>query len=258
MDQQPNFMPDYAASLVDWWSVAGVDYDVGESHVNWLKPEVITEAVIEAKSVAALDSSIKAHTSLQVTHDIDKNAWPKTLEALIAELSSGASLPGNSYGGKTAVPVGRQNPQMMIICDLPDADEIDAGQLTGGASGLLLANIVKAIGYKIDDCYITALATTRPAIGELPQGDEAKLAAFTLHQIGLVQPKQILILGSAACQALLGADLMSARGNLGNINHDGQKVSAIATFHPRTLLTQPNMKAGAWKDLQMLIKKGNL
>jgi uracil-DNA glycosylase len=54
----------------------------------------------------------------------------------------------------------------------------------------------------------------------------------------------------------LDAELMTARGNLHYINQDGQKVLAVTTFHPRTLLARPMLKAQAWKDLQMLIPKG--
>jgi uracil-DNA glycosylase len=52
--------------------------------------------------------------------------------------------------------------------------------------------------------------------------------------------------------------LMAARGRLEIINHDDRKTAAIATFHPRTLMAQPQLKAQAWKDLQMLARKDYL
>ncbi len=262
MDQNTNITPDYAASLVEWWAMAGVQYDCLESPVNWLEPEPARQIVSEKTP-----ETVRQHQNVQANivpntpiaaPIVDTASWPQSLEALTAALAQGAALPGNCYGGKSAIPAGKQHSSLMIIGDLPDDDEINAGQIAQGASGQLLSNMLKAIGLDITACFITALATTRPGIGELPEGDATKLAPFMLHQIELVKPKQILILGSAACMALLNADLAAKRGCLENINQDGEKVSAITTFHPRTLLAQPMLKATAWKDLLMLKKKGNL
>jgi uracil-DNA glycosylase len=51
---------------------------------------------------------------------------------------------------------------------------------------------------------------------------------------------------------------MAARQNLAKINHKDRKMAAVATFHPRTLLARPMLKAQAWKDLQMLLRSDNL
>lgn len=45
----------------------------------------------------------------------------------------------------------------------------------------------------------------------------------------------------------------NARGGLRPLNHVGASV-AVASFHPQQLLERPQLKAEAWKDLQMLQK----
>jgi uracil-DNA glycosylase len=106
-----------------------------------------------------------------------------------------------------------------------------------------------------DLTYSSALAHSRPAAASLPKADFPELAEFARYHIAFVQPKVVVLFGSAACEALLGQELMSARGILHYINYNGQKTAAIATFHPRTLIAQPQLKAQAWKDLQMLVRK---
>jgi uracil-DNA glycosylase len=104
-------------------------------------------------------------------------------------------------------------------------------------------------------CYWTALATTIPAAGELADAALPELAGFVRHQIDLVDPENIIMLGSSACRALLGLELMESRRNLQYFNHDGGKKAVLTTFHPRTLIARPQMKSQAWKDLQMFVKK---
>ncbi len=250
MVQLEKNMPLAATSYRDWWSAAGVDYLVNAEPFNWLAEE--PDEPEKAKP------ALKADAGPLVEPQIDKPKapWPDQMDELIAQIARGAALPGNDFGGHSAAPSGNMKASLMIVTDMPDSDEVDQRSLGSGNSGKLLRKMIAAIGYQLDDCYLSALACTRPAAGDLPESDIAVLANFILHQVKIVQPQTILILGSIACQALLDAELMTARGNLHYINQDGQKVLAVTTFHPRTLLARPMLKAQAWKDLQMLIPKG--
>ncbi len=246
-----------AASIIDWWKTAGVDYQTGEQPFDWLQDN--DNKVIVSRA-ASIDSSpkITAKNSLPKTIPTVSSDWPSDIPELILALATGANLPGNKYGGKSAVPVGACEAKLMIISDLPDNEDIDNGQLGSGPSGKLLRQMIAATGDKFDNCYFTALAHSRPATGDIPPADLPCLAEFGLHQMKLVKPDLVLILGSVACQALLNAELMTSRGSLHYFNYNGQKVSAIVSFHPRTLLARPILKAQAWKDLQMLNIKDDL
>jgi uracil-DNA glycosylase len=245
-----------ASSLVDWWKMAGVEYLVEDVSVDWLAPKEAETVPLAAATAAP--TRISESEPIIARPAISSSDWPADIAALQAAIASGLPLPGNTYGGKSAAPVGPVNAQLMIIGDIPDIEEIETGSFGAGGAGLLLANMVGAIGYNLADCYLGALATTRPATGELPEDDYSSLAAFALHQINLVNPQRVLVLGSAACRALLGADLMDARDVKSNINHIVGKKAATPTFHPRTLLARPILKAQAWKDLQMVAKKDAL
>jgi DNA polymerase len=146
----------------------------------------------------------------------------------------------------------------MIISDLPDQDELSSNAFGSGAAGMLLTRMLAAVGIALKDCYWTGFATSIPATGDLPETELDGLTRFVRHQIGLVEPKSIILLGSLACKALLGEELLKARQSLQNINHDGSNMATLTTFHPRTLNARPAMKALAWKDLQMFAKRDNL
>ena len=236
-------------SLNNWWELAGVDSAVGNEAVDWLaldaKPGTVSQAPV--KKVPQPELPAKA-----------KPEWPQDTETLRRMIFEGAALPGNTFGGRSVAPVGPDKAKLMVISDLPDADELAAGELGSGATGKLLERMLAAIGMELGDCYWTTLATTAPATGELADSVLPELAAFVRHQVSLVDPEHIIVLGSSACRALLGLELMEARGNLQDFNHDGGKKAVLTTFHPRTLIARPQMKAQAWKDLQMVVKKDNM
>jgi DNA polymerase len=142
----------------------------------------------------------------------------------------------------------------LLIGDIPEMQDIENGHMPSGQMGELVQRMMQAIGIAAGSYCYTALATTRPATGALPDNDLPMLGQFMEHQIALIKPEKVIIFGSAACQALLGADVMDKRGNLHYFNHNVQRVAAVTTFHPRTLLARPQLKGQAWRDLQVLMK----
>ena len=247
MDQQGQFAASkMIESLTSWWELAGVDAAVGDKAVDWL--------ALDAKSEVVAPAPVKQATQQQIPLEA-KAEWPQDIEVLRKMIADGAALPGNAFGNLPVAPVGPGNAKLMLVSDLPDGDELAAGKLGRGATVKLFERMLAAIGVNLNDCYWTTLATTVPATGELPDAILPELAAFVRHQINLVDPENIIMLGSSACRALLGLELMEARGNLRDFNHDGGKKAVVTTFHPRTLIARPQMKGQAWKDLQMFVKK---
>lgn len=240
-------------SLTGWWELAGVDAAVGETAVDWL---ALDAKVDVAESVVALPPVAKEKPSAAPSKPaVD---WPTDIDKLKAMIANGAALPGNAFGTSFIAPAGPSACDVMVISDLPDQDEVAGRTFGGGATGVLLSRMLAAIGVDLADCYWTALATTISPTGEVPENALNDLADFARHQIGLVQPKSLILLGSSACKALLGEELMNARQSLQNINHDGSNMAVLTTFHPRTLIARPAMKAQAWKDLQMFAKRADL
>lgn len=229
-------------SLIDWWALAGVTSAVSESPVNWLQPSPRIDAIATSDAVASVE-----------TH------WPDTLDGFHNYLAGDAGLPEMAWPqfsgeNKRILPVGPTVPALMIICDMPDADDMMAGHLLSGDSGRLLDAMMAAIGLDRSGIYLSSLAIARPAGGMVTDVDSARLAQRMRHHISLVGPRRILLLGEKASRALLPTvDGMNPTG-LRPVNHDGGTIDAIATSHPRLLLKHPAAKMGCWRQLQLLIE----
>jgi len=68
-----------------------------------------------------------------------------------------------------------------------------------------------------------------------------------------VAPARLVLLGAFPARALAGHDPSHNRGSTRFVNHDGGQVSAIASYHPRTLIGRPELKPAAWRDWQTII-----
>jgi len=239
-------------SLTGWWTLAGVDSAVGDETVNWLAAVEVTNP---AKPAVTANNSA---ANVPVAPKVPSIPWSNDIATLRQMVRDGAPLPGNDLGPVHIAPIGPENSAIFIISDLPDL--ADADEATAGTSAvhILLERMLAAIGINISDCYRTWLATTVPATGELPDHILPELGHYMRHQLGLIKPTSVILLGSSACKALLDADLMNARAELRNVNDDGRNIAALTTFHPRTLIARPAMKAQAWRDLQMFAKRDAL
>jgi uracil-DNA glycosylase len=240
-------------SLTGWWELAGVDTAVSNVPVDWLAIETKSEASAKAASAPATTVPLVSASTTEAAVP-----WPSDIETLKTMILGGVALPGNGFNTRFVAPSGPSQCDVMIISDIPDQDEVTGKMLGTGATGALLNRMLAAIGLDMAECYWSALATTIPPAGDLPDEALPGLADFVGHQIACVQPKALMLLGSTACKALLGEELMKARAQLRNLNHDSSTMAVLTTFHPRTLIARPAMKAQAWKDLQMFAKRAGV
>ncbi len=233
-------------SLTGWWALAGLDSAVSDSAVNWLADD----ALEKSPTAPLVDTPAKKPAEPVKAPAI---AWPIDIAELRQMVARGAPLPGNTYGPLRFPSVGPMSCDVMVISDLPDI--IATPETTMPLNAALLHRMLGAVGIDVTDCYCTWLATSMPSTAEVPENDLSELAAFMLHQIQLIRPTSLVMLGSAACKALLGQELMQARAELRNVEHDGLNVPTLVTFHPRTLIARPAMKKQAWRDLQMFAQR---
>ncbi len=251
-------------SLLSWWQLAGVEDFCGDGPVNWLEIPAAPPSAVAAgraaqnRSVPALDRSAGGRRAAapEPASPPVHGPLPASLEALHDQLLHAADLAGTGYGGARALPHGIADAPLMVISDCPDADDLVAGTVLSAGTGTLLRNMLSAIGVDLAGCYRASLAVTRPASGRLPGADMGALADLMRHHIALVRPRNLLLLGSGASEALLDAPVATARESSHDFNQNGGRVALIATYHPRTLLKRPQCKRPAWEDLQMLLKEG--
>lgn len=232
-----------AASALEWWRDAGVDVLVGDDPFDWLAAE-------EPLAVASPAPSTPQFRAPALAAASDAIELPQALDAFLA-WRIGQAAPESSWGVTLVSASGPVDADLMVLVDCPERDEGDS--LLGGAAGRLFDRMLAAIGRSRADVYLASVCAARPTAGRMPRDIEARLGEIARHHAGLAGPQRLLVLGDAASRAILAANVMEARGRLQVLNHKtGTSTEVVASFHPRMLLERPTLKAGAWKDLQML------
>lgn len=221
--------------MLQWWVDAGVDVLVGEEPRDWLKPKA-PPAARPREPVA------------------EAPALPGQLDLFRAHLADGDAFPFISPGAPRVCPSGDPASGLMILSDMPAAEDCAAGTLLSGEAGRLFDRMLAAIGRDRASIYLAALSCLRSPTGTFTGDSASQCATLARHHIGLAAPRVLLLIGDKCAHALLGLGVTQARGRWHQIlTHCGQ-IPAIVTFHPQTLLESPRFKAAAWEDLQIMLE----
>ena len=75
--------------------------------------------------------------------------------------------------------------------------------------------------------------------------------------IEIIDPKILILLGSAALNAVIGNEkiISDIRGKWINKKIGNCSTSVICSFHPAFLMRQPDQKKNSWIDLKLIKKK---
>lgn len=231
-------------SLIGWWRDAGVDTIVSDAPGGWLHQAGSEERKAPATATAARpDNAAKARPAAR--------PMPDTLPEFSAWLTEETMRRGAL---ETIDAAGDPTSGLMVLVDMPEPEDADAGHLLSGEAGLLFDRMLAAIGRDRASIYLAPQSPERPLGGAIAENQREFFAEAARRHVALAAPKWLLCMGDAPSRAFCGSSLNEARGKQDIFNHDGGTVSVIATFHPRTLLMQPRFKAQCWKDLQMLIE----
>lgn len=225
-------------NLLGWWELAGVDAPVADEPAGWLNRPAPVRAAPMSRTADAAPAP---------------GEMPATLPEFLAWLKNSPDAPEAAWTGERIIPDISAR-RIMLISDMPDMEDMQAARLFSGAAGRLLDAMLRAIGLSRESLYLCSLASARPPGGMLDPSHIGRLTRIMRRHVSLVGPDHVLLLGDKTSRALLAADADSRRGKLQMLNHDGGKIGAITTFHPRLLLKQPAAKAECWKDLQIFAK----
>lgn len=148
---------------------------------------------------------------------------------------------------------GTPKADVMIIGDVPDRAEDQAGTPFVGPKGVLLDNMFAAIDRaRSGEDAATGLYITNVLPWRTPQDREASadeiamLKPFLQRHVELAAPKVLILMGNTACQAGLGkSGVTRLRGTW----TDAFGVPTLPMFHPTAMLRDPLKKRDAWADL---------
>jgi uracil-DNA glycosylase family 4 len=145
---------------------------------------------------------------------------------------------------------GDKHADVMLIGEAPGVEEDRQGLPFVGKAGKLLDAMLFAIGLSRDRVYVCNVVKCRPPNNRNPQSDEINACASYLDaQIEYVNPRVILALGKVAAHRLLQteAPVYKMRGESKLL--PGSTIPVVVTYHPASLLRNPEQKAQSWQDL---------
>ena len=157
-----------------------------------------------------------------------------------------------------AVPgAGSVTAECLLVGEAPSAEDDATGNPFADASGVLLDNMLAAMGLNRASVYITQVIKCAAPAEQPPESSEILACSRYLEaQIKLLQPKLIVAFGLTAGRYLLNIKTDVSVGSLrGEVRqHAASGVPVIVTYHPRYLLKRPSAKSAAWQDLQQVMQ----
>ncbi len=190
----------------------------------------------------------------------DKNGTGREWKELISRVERCTLCPLHGSRGRTVFGTGNRSAQWLIVGEAPGMQEDRQGEPFVGRAGMLLNEMLRALGYSRDDVFIANTLKCRPPKNRDPLPVEARACApFLERQIELLSPRVILAVGRIAAQLLLEREtsLSSMRGKRFVYRDTG--IPVAVTYHPAYLLRKPADKAKAWADLKFarsLVREG--
>ncbi|WP_422237964.1 uracil-DNA glycosylase [Roseicyclus sp.] len=254
-----------ALAMLDWQIELGADEALGDTPVDRFAladqapaATVVASAPKARASVAAppADDAPPAPSVDAVALAQAAASAAQDLPALHAAMEGFAHCPLRETATRLVFADGLVGARVMIVGEAPGRDEEQQGKPFVGQSGQLLDRMLAAIGLDRaapDPAQAVDIANVvpwRPPQNRKPEADElAMMAPFMRRHIALAAPDLVVLMGNAACEALIGqTGITRLRGEW--VTLDGRP--AIPMLHPAYLLRRPQEKAAAWADLLSL------
>jgi len=140
--------------------------------------------------------------------------------------------------GRTHTVFGEGDPDadLVFIGEGPGQEEDRTGRPFVGRAGELLTRMIRAMGLRREEVYITNVVKCRPPGNRAPLSDEADACRdYLVRQLQLICPKVIVTLGNPATQSLLATrvGITKLRGQWQQLPLIGQKLGLKPSINPR-------------------------
>jgi len=175
-----------------------------------------------------------------------------TLERVSGDLGECTRCKLHRYRNKIVFGAGNPRAELVFVGEGPGHDEDLQGLPFVGRAGQLLTQMIEAMGLSRNEVYIANVVKCRPPENRAPEKDEVSTCMpYLLRQIGAIEPKVVVCLGSVAAQALLNTNKAISRFRGEWIDFRGTRL--MPTYHPAYLLRNPSAKPEVWADLKKVM-----
>jgi uracil-DNA glycosylase len=265
-----------ALAILEWYRLSGVDAVLSDEAVNRFEaaqPEVgsVTpraQAVSRASGAKARDSvSQRAREpSARMTEEDGAFGLVARATSLAEAAASLAELRQNldqfqefslKKTAKTVILPEMVAPGgVMMIGDMPDADDDRQGHAFAGVTGELVAKLVHWMGLEVSSLAKTTAIPWRPPGNRMPTEEEiAVCRPILLRQVALLQPRFVIACGNRPLQILAGLrdPILKERGKwfeatVKDLTSQDRTVPIFAMLPPNYVLKNPIQKRLWWRD----------
>lgn len=251
--------------LLRWYLDAGVDECIGDVPVDRFAASAVRNPSVRPAAPASAEPDTPAPRPVIAPQQLAQSAAHLAADCadlgqLRAALEGFDALTIRQSATSTVFADGNPEAAIMIIGEAPGADEDRQGRPFVGAPGRLLDLMLASIGLDRSSTYLTSVLPWRLPAGRRPTQEEvAACLPFVSRHIDLVDPQILILFGEAVGAALLGRHepLTRLRGRWFDYSSPGlpRPIPALVTFTPAYLISTPEAKRHAWRDLLMVKRK---
>jgi DNA polymerase len=135
---------------------------------------------------------------------------------------------------------GSPKAEIMFIGEGPGFHEDQQGRPFVGAAGQLLTEMLRTIGLRREDVFITNVVRCRPPGNRDPLPDELQACdTYTRRQIAVLEPKLIVTLGRYSMARFIGQGSMR---DLHGRTREWNGTTCLAMYHPAAILRTPTVE----------------
>ena len=162
------------------------------------------------------------------------------------------------HNGRTQVITGKGSlsAKIVVITEAPTFNEDVAGEPFAEEAGKLFENILKSIGYRMEDVYITPYVKCAPYQSFITEAEEAQCHQHLMNELNEIQPQKVLLLGRNVAKYLLKAtqSFDAVRNQSAHLNILDKAVPVYVSYNPYQLLKFPEEKRKVWNDIKKMMK----
>lgn len=218
----------------------------GQEASEVIEPTLQEEALLVEESIAI---------SSRVIPEVDYHQ-PQVDVPVVASVDNCTAC--KLHTGRTQVISGKGSKQskLVVITEAPTFNEDVAGEPFAEEAGVLFTNILKTIGYSMDDVYITPYVKCSPYQSFITQTEESQCFQHLLTELNEIRPTKILLLGRNVAKYLLkeAKSFDDMRTEVTSLEILGQQIPVYVSYNPYQLLKFPEEKRKVWKDMKKLLE----
>lgn len=152
--------------------------------------------------------------------------------------------------GKAVPGEGNPDADIVFIGEAPGREEAKTGRPFIGRSGKLLRSLIREVGLKEEDVFITSPVKRLPNRGTPNPAQIAHGREHLNKQFSVIEPKIIVLLGNVACQAVLEEKHAVLKEHATIIKKDGRNY--FITLHPAAAIRFQKFKKVIQEDFRKL------